>query len=78
MKCSSRGWPRSSSPSLPQVKFEPAAPVGAKSSEGMLGEAEEEGPRFPHLYGTIDYGAVVAELPVQRGPGGEFLAIEVL
>ena len=90
-------------PLAPQVKFEPAAPVGDKSSGGLLagrqqvgqqqqqggkqqqhgsGEAQQqqqgEEPLFPHLYGSIDFAAVVQELPMQRGPDGTFLGIEGL
>ena len=79
----------------PQVKYEPAAPVGDKSSGGLLKkpappaeqqqEVQQEGaaggaeePLFPHLYGTIDLGSVVGELPMQRGEGGTFLSIQGL
>lgn len=97
----------------PQVKFEPAAPVGDRSSNGLLtngqhgqdgsrqqeqqaqetqqerhqgeqqqgeqqqgqqGKAPKE-PLFPHLYGTIDFAAVVDELPMQRGADGRFTGI---
>ncbi|KXZ52180.1 hypothetical protein GPECTOR_10g809 [Gonium pectorale] len=58
-----------------KVVFEPAAPVGTKSAEGL---SAEEAPLFPHLYGTIDYGAVTAELPIQRDAEGAFLAIPEL
>ena len=33
---------------------------------------------FPHLYGTIDFDAVVAKLPVKRSMSGEFLSVEGL
>ncbi|KAG2438500.1 hypothetical protein HXX76_005051 [Chlamydomonas incerta] len=63
-----------------KVVFEPAAPVGNKSSDGLAasgGEKEkaEELPLFPHLFGTIDFGAVAAELPIQRDATGAFLSI---
>ena len=75
-----------------QVKFEPAAPVGNKSSGGLLagqqqeqeGQPEqqqqphEEEPLFPHLYGSIDFEAVQQELPMQRAADGRFLGIEGL
>lgn len=82
-----------------EVKFEPAAPVGNKSSGGLLGgdqqqqqqqadgaaaaapaapaaEAQPQEPLFPHLYGTIDFEAVVGELPVERDASGRFLSIQ--
>ncbi len=91
-----------------QVKFEPAAPVGDRSSSGLLskGQREQDGsqdqqgrqqgqqqqgqqqqgqqqqgegapkePLFPHLYGTIDFAAVVDELPMQRSADGWFTGI---
>lgn len=64
-----------------QVRLEPAAPVGDKSSGGLLGqqqEREQQEPLFPHLYGTIDFGSVVGELPMQRGSDGSFLGIQGL
>lgn len=80
-----------------QVKFEPAAPVGNKSSGGLLAgqqqEQQQQGqpseqqqqpeqpqqePLFPHLYGSIDFGAVQQELPMQRAADGRFLSIEGL
>lgn len=68
---------------VPQVKLEPAAPVGSKTSEGLLGGAqstegqpsERREPLFPHLYGTIDFAAVEREVPMQRDAGGAFLGI---
>eukprot|EP00198_Chlamydomonas_reinhardtii_P007250 XP_001696586.1 predicted protein [Chlamydomonas reinhardtii] len=61
------------------VIFEPAAPVGSKSSDGLSAggeaKAKEELPLFPHLYGTIDFGAVTAELPIERDASGAFLSI---
>ncbi|PNW81813.1 hypothetical protein CHLRE_06g261350v5 [Chlamydomonas reinhardtii] len=62
-----------------KVIFEPAAPVGSKSSDGLSAggeaKAKEELPLFPHLYGTIDFGAVTAELPIERDASGAFLSI---
>eukprot|EP00123_Amoebidium_parasiticum_P008094 comp18570_c0_seq1/m.20069 comp18570_c0_seq1/g.20069 ORF comp18570_c0_seq1/g.20069 comp18570_c0_seq1/m.20069 type:complete len:128 (-) comp18570_c0_seq1:327-710(-) len=54
-----------------EVKFEPAAPVGDKatSHSGIL---------FPHLYGTINYDAVVDELQVERADDGTYLDIKGL
>ena len=54
-----------------QVKFEPAASVGnVKPSDAAR--------VFPHLYGTIDFDAVVTKLPVKRSMSGEFLSVEGL
>ncbi|KAF6263908.1 hypothetical protein COO60DRAFT_1634833 [Scenedesmus sp. NREL 46B-D3] len=51
-----------------QVVFEAAAPVGdQRPLEGQQ--------LFPHLFGTIDFAAVCAELPVERAADGTFLAI---
>lgn len=81
-----------------EVKFEPAAPVGDKSSGGLLSgstqqpqqaqqgeqqqaaavavaEAAPAETLFPHLYGTIDYEAVVEKLPMERDAEGRFLGI---
>jgi len=66
-----------------EVKFEPAADVGNKTSAGLTepegGSASADEPKevllFPHLYGTIDFESVVAELAVTRGEGGAFLSI---
>ena len=53
-----------------ELRFEAAAPVG----ETAAVEGEE---LFPHLYGAgICPAAVVAELRVRRGEGGEFLSID--
>ena len=76
------------------MKFEPAAPVGNKSSGGLLAgqQQEQEGqpeqqqqqqqqreePLFPHLYGSIDFEAVQQELPMHRAADGRFLGIEGL
>lgn len=54
-----------------EVKFEPAAPAG----HAMPSDAAEV---FPHLYGTIDFDAVVAKLPVKRSMNGDFLSVEGL
>lgn len=58
-----------------EVKFEPAAPVGNRPSHGLTGPDAADEPLFPHLYGTIDFDAVVAELEVERADDGEFLSI---
>lgn len=58
-------------PGRVQVKWEPAAPVGDKSSQDLL----QQESLFPHLYGTIDFESVAGELPMQRGGDGSFLAI---
>ncbi|KAG2430658.1 hypothetical protein HYH02_013656 [Chlamydomonas schloesseri] len=62
-----------------KVIFEPAAAVGNKPSDGLAAggaeTAKEALPLFPHLYGTIDFGAVTAELPIERDAAGEFLSI---
>lgn len=64
-----------------------AAPVGDKPAHtkvdadqgGDESEAKnEEQPLFPHIYGPIDSGAVVAELAVARSEDGVFLSIEGL
>lgn len=60
-----------------EVKFEAAAPVGEKESFGAEHKAEE-GPLFPHLYGTIDYDSVSAMHPMRRDAQGKFLGIEGL
>uniref|UniRef100_A0A383VBQ5 DUF952 domain-containing protein n=1 Tax=Tetradesmus obliquus TaxID=3088 RepID=A0A383VBQ5_TETOB len=51
-----------------KVVFEAAAPVGDQPPL-------EKQQQFPHLYGTIDFAAVSAELPVERAADGTFLAI---
>lgn len=64
-----------------QVKFEPAAPVGDKSSGGLLAgqqQQQQQEPLFPHLYGSINFEAVLDELPMRRSPDGCFLSIEGL
>ena len=58
-----------------EVKFEPAADVGNKPSAGLAETEGADAPLFPHLYGTIDYGSVVAELAVARGADGKFLSV---
>lgn len=68
--CQREAWCRASF----QVKWEPAAPVGNTASAGLTGKGEDE-PLFPHLYGTIDFDSVVAELPVERRSDGTFLYI---
>jgi uncharacterized protein (DUF952 family) len=59
-----------------EVRFEPAAPVGQKEP-AAFGTRDEQ-PLFPHLYGTIDVDAVVAELNVVRDGSGTFTAIDGL
>jgi uncharacterized protein (DUF952 family) len=63
---------------VPQVKYEPAAPVGNTPSAGLMSQEKREEPLFPHLYGTIDFDAVVEELPVQRSEDGTYLSIGAL
>jgi len=60
-----------------RVVFEPAAPVGTTPAH-KVGAEEAEQPLFPHLYGTIDFDAVVRELEVERDASGAFLAIKGL
>mmetsp|Transcript_11900 Transcript_11900/g.16129 ORF Transcript_11900/g.16129 Transcript_11900/m.16129 type:complete len:133 (+) Transcript_11900:64-462(+) len=56
------------------VKFEPAADVGDKKSSGL--QDEHDPILFPHLYGSIDFESVKAELAVTRSEDGRFLSIE--
>ena len=60
-----------------EVKFEPAAPVGAKPA-GDLGSGGPAGdpPQFPHLYGPIDPAALVRRLPITRSDDGRFLDVQ--
>lgn len=61
-----------------QVVFEPAAAVGSTSAHGLTAEAQQA-PLFPHLYGTIDFDAVVAELPIEREDAtGQFVGIPMM
>jgi uncharacterized protein (DUF952 family) len=60
-----------------EVKYEPAAPVGDKGSDG-LHDKGEEGPLFPHLYGALNTNSVTALLPMTRDAEGKFLGIEGL
>ena len=53
-----------------EVRWEAAAPVGETPPP------EHAQPLFPHLYGTIDYGAVVRTARMQRDADGRFLSIE--
>jgi uncharacterized protein (DUF952 family) len=63
-----------------EVKFEAAAPVGDKqtSNFGSSDVPKEEEILFPHLFGSIDFAAVEAELTVRRTVDGRFLAIDGL
>jgi uncharacterized protein (DUF952 family) len=57
-----------------EVKYEPAAPVGDKDPT-VFGDGKD--PQvFPHLFGTIDVEAVVAEHHVTRDASGTFIAID--
>ena len=59
-----------------EVRKEPAAPVGDRASTGLAEGADGDQPLFPHLYGAIDFAAVVKELPVERcAESGTFLNI---
>lgn len=57
-----------------EVKFEPAAPVGAKPAAGLPCSAADQ--LFPHLYGLIDVGAVKQVLPVHRDASGQFINVD--
>ena len=59
-----------------QVKFEPAAAVGNTPPGNLTKGKQGEEPLFPHLYGTIDFDAVVEELPVARNADGTFVSVE--
>lgn len=58
----------------------PIAPVGDKptSTEEEGERIEKEPVLFPHIYGPIESGAVVAELTVARSEDGTFVSIEGL
>ena len=62
-----------------QVKFEPAAPVGTTAPPAdwtQEGKAQPQ-PLFPHLYGTIDFDAVLQEHAVRRdAESGKYLGID--
>ena len=67
------------------VKFEPAAPVGdrqtkrfqtADASAHASAQSAQAEQLFPHLYGTIDFDAVVDELDVGRVQDGSFVSID--
>lgn len=58
--------------------------MGDRSSGGLLGGAQQQQgqgqqqpaePLFPHLYGTIDFAAVVQRVPMQRATDGSFTGI---
>lgn len=51
---------------------------GSTTSATMATTTPPEPPLFPHIYGPIDAGAVVAELTVVRSDDGTFLSIEGL
>ena len=58
-----------------EVKYEAAAPVGEKETTNFSQNGSQV-ELFPHLYGTIDFKAVVEELDVTRDSAtGEFLSI---
>ncbi|MEX5636871.1 DUF952 domain-containing protein [Parafrankia sp. FMc2] len=46
--------------------------------EPAAGPADRGEVLFPHLYGPIDPGAVLAVTPIPCGPGGAFTAMPVL
>lgn len=54
-----------------EVKYEPAAPVGDKQQP-----VGDDVPLFPHLFGTINFSAVVRTCPMTRSAEGEFLSID--
>jgi uncharacterized protein (DUF952 family) len=35
---------------------------------------DDEDQAFPHIYGPLNTDAVISELSVERGPGGEYIA----
>lgn len=59
-----------------EVKYEPAAPVGNKST--MKRENQENEPLFPHIYGGLSKLAVTRVFKIVRGSDGEFLSIDNL
>ena len=61
-----------------EVKFEPAAAVGNTATSDFRDNPDSDPVLFPHLSGTIDFGAVVEELKVQRSSTGSFESIEGL
>jgi len=58
-----------------KVIYEPAAPVGDKSSfhKDINDEDEQEEIMFPHIYGTIQEDAVVDIITMARDDSGTFL-----
>lgn len=58
-----------------QVTFEPAAPVGSTPPPAGY-TASPDAPLFPHLYGTINYDAVVREARLRTDRDGRFAGIE--
>jgi uncharacterized protein (DUF952 family) len=59
-----------------EIKYEAPAPVGDKET-AEFGSDGDKVEKFPHLYGTIDFDAVLRELNVSRCDDmGTFLSIE--
>jgi len=61
-----------------EVKFEQAAPVGNRPPGELqkINSAPDKEPLFPHLYGPIDFEAVVRQHSLQRATDGTFLRID--
>lgn len=59
-----------------EVRFEAAAPVGDKATKTFRDGDAEDVQVFPHLYGTINFDAVIAELSVKRASDGTFESID--
>lgn len=57
-----------------EVKFEGAADVGSKPA-GTLSGSTEKPALSPHLYGPIDFAALVKRLVVERSSSGRFLKV---
>ncbi len=68
-------WRTTTSGVAIQVTFEPAAPVGSTPPPAGY-TASPDAPLFPHLYGTINYDAVVREARLRRDQDGRFAGIE--
>jgi uncharacterized protein (DUF952 family) len=58
-------------PTGPTGRADPAGTAGA----GTAGTADRGRQLFPHLYGPIDAGAVVAVHPFPPGPSGRFTSV---